>query len=396
MAILQECPACHKKQAVANKRCSCGWNLDRAKKSRQVKYWLSYYIGKRKRREVAGYSIDEARDADAKKKILKRENRFFDIVPEAKMTFSELAKWYTGLERVKSLSRFRVINQRLNAFNAVLGDTVLGDLRLSDLEGYQVKRKASVAPSTIDDEINVVKTMVNCAFDNDKIGGNVLKPFKRLKKLMKRNANARDRVLSEDEFSRLLEAVPRHIKPVLATGYYTGMRSGEILNLTWDKVDLKKGIIQLVATDTKDREPRLVPILQALSSVLRTIPRNIHDNHVFLFNGKPMQTIRRALQRACDRAGIPYGRKVKGGFIFHDLRHTFNTNMRKAGVHESVIMAITGHSTRDMFDRYNRVDTADVIGGIDTLGAYLFSRNSHQIVTKQEGGNGKLFFSWWR
>ena len=48
--------------------------------------------------------------------------------------------------------------------------------------------------------------------------------------------------------------------------------------------------------------------------------------------------------------------------------------MRKAGVPESVIMKITGHSTREMFDRYNSVDVEDlndVVGNI--VGNDLFS-----------------------
>ena len=65
------------------------------------------------------------------------------------------------------------------------------------------------------------------------------------------------------------------------------------------------------------------------------------------------------LREACNSAGIIYGRFKKGGFIYHDFRHTFNTNMRKAGVPESVIMKITGHSSRAMFDRYNTVDEGD-------------------------------------
>jgi len=62
---------------------------------------------------------------------------------------------------------------------------------------------------------------------------------------------------------------------------------------------------------------------------------------------------------ACSDAGIPYGRHEENGFVFHDARHTFNTNLRKAGVAESVIMEITGHSTREMFLRYDTVDQGD-------------------------------------
>jgi integrase len=57
--------------------------------------------------------------------------------------------------------------------------------------------------------------------------------------------------------------------------------------------------------------------------------------------------------------GITQGGYAEGCFTFHDLLHTFNTNMRKAGVAESVIMQTTGHSTREMFDRYNTVDEED-------------------------------------
>ncbi len=87
----------------------------------------------------------------------------------------------------------------------------------------------------------------------------------------------------------------------------------------------------------------------ALYNILKDIPKAIHDKHVFLFDGKPINDFRTALRTACRVAGIPYGRETKDGFVFHDTRHCLYTNMRKSGVPESVIMKITGHSTREMF-----------------------------------------------
>ena len=87
------------------------------------------------------------------------------------------------------------------------------------------------------------------------------------------------------------------------------------------------------------------------------------------------------LKGACERAGILYGRNVKGGFTFHDLRHTFNTMSRKAGVQESVIMKATSHSTRAMFDRYNTVDEEDARKAREQLHGYLAS--IIQTVTKK-------------
>jgi hypothetical protein len=45
--------------------------------------------------------------------------------------------------------------------------------------------------------------------------------------------------------------------------------------------------------------------------------------------------------------------------------------MRKAGVPESVIMKITGHSTREMFDRYNSVYIEDLSDAVEKMGRYL-------------------------
>ena len=110
------------------------------------------------------------------------------------------------------------------------------------------------------------------------------------------------------------------------------------------------------------------------------IPKGLHDKHVFLYRGKPIKDIRTGLKKACDKSKIPYGQKVKNGFVFHDLRHTFNTNMRKAGVPESVIMEITGHVTREMFDRYNTVDEGDMSKAVGDLDVFL--RNTIQSATK--------------
>jgi integrase len=55
-----------------------------------------------------------------------------------------------------------------------------------------------------------------------------------------KNANARDKVLSYEEYNKLLSKLPQHTKAIVAMAFWSGMRRGELLNLTWDKVDLKK------------------------------------------------------------------------------------------------------------------------------------------------------------
>ena len=96
MAILAECPVCHKKQAVKNRNCACGEDLVKAKRLKKVRYWVNYRLANGKQpREVVGYLIGEARAAEGKRKAQKYENpEILEKVPSEKMTFTELIDWY--------------------------------------------------------------------------------------------------------------------------------------------------------------------------------------------------------------------------------------------------------------------------------------------------------------
>jgi hypothetical protein len=85
---------------------------------------------------------------------------------------------------------------------------------------------------------------------------------------------------------------------------------------------------------------------------------------------------------ACQAAGVP-------GLLFHDLRRTAVRHLRRAGVAESMIMKITGHRTRRVFERYNITDQTDTIEAEKTAEEYLsreHSRSVAQIRHKRKRG----------
>lgn len=381
MSIMVECPKCRTRQSLKNKKCSCGENLIQAKKSERVRYWVGYRLANGKQKhESCGTKLEDARAADGKRRIQKKENRLFDIKPDDKITFSELSKWFLGLEKNKAKAYYQTLIYNLKSFNDVFGETVISQIKPADLEDYQAKQKAAgLSDSYIDQQIGAARSVINRAFDNDKISGDTLRVFKKVKKLLKKNSNARDVILTMDQFKIVMENLPAHTRGIFSTGFYTGMRKNEILSLTWDKVDLKKRIIHLSAADTKDREKRDIPISSELYHILKEIPKALHDKHVFLYRGKSIKDLRTALSKACEAAGINYGRDAKNGFVFHDLRHCFNTYMRKAGVAESIIMKITGHSTREMFDRYDKIDAADKLEAVTKLESFLTNQSATSI-----------------
>ena len=112
MSILAQCPICRKKQSIKNKLCKCGEKLDKAKRSGRIRYWINYRMpdGTQRRESVGAfegldpYSLKDARDAESKRVVQKREKRIFDMLPESEMTFEELSEWFLPIEQNKIIS----------------------------------------------------------------------------------------------------------------------------------------------------------------------------------------------------------------------------------------------------------------------------------------------------
>jgi integrase len=254
----------------------------------------------------------------------------------------------------------------------------LADIRPEDIEAFRAQRKlrnggvASV--STINADHAIVKHVLSVAERRGLLGSNAAK-----KVPIPDPNNERDRVLTEEEWTKLYAASAPHLKPILLLAHRLGPRKGEILKLEWPQVDLKRGIIKFRSIDTKTKEPRIVPLTPDVHATLAELAkvRRLDTNRVFLYDGKPIQNIKRAFRSAVRRAGLDDLR-------CHDLRHCAATNLRRAGVDTVTAMKIVGHKSERMHRRYNKVEETDLKAAATRLNAYLSNTVITPAISLQE------------
>jgi len=144
---------------------------------------------------------------------------------------------------------------------------------------------------------------------------------------------------------------------------YTGARSGAVLDLTWDRVDFDRGIIELgVPDDAGRRKGRAtVPMNDDLAKRLRKAKQSAMSNYVVEWAGGKVGSLKRGFARAVELAGLE-------NVSPHVLRHTAASRMAAAGVPMTRIAAVLGHSDSRTTERiYARLAPGFLRDAVDTL-----------------------------
>ena len=145
------------------------------------------------------------------------------------------------------------------------------------------------------------------------------------------------------------------------------MSRGEILNLKWDNIDLAHGFITL--TETKNGERREIPINDTLRETINKLSRHIVEKDgqklvPYLFHDpntlKPYASVKRSFGTALKQAGI-------SDFHFHDLRHTFASQLVMKGVDLTTVKELLGHKDIKMTLRYAHLAPAHKRNAVNVL-----------------------------
>ena len=352
-------------------------------------WWLKYYRHGKPYRE----SSKTGKITEAERLLKKREGEiaegklpgiYFD-----KITFDELAKDLVTDYTVNGKDTLNRAKWSIDCLKKSFEGMRATDITTDRIQAHIEKRmKGGLSNASINRELAVLKRMFNLGARSTPPKVNLVPYIPTLKE-----SNTRKGFFEIGEFLSLRDALPYYLKPVANFAYHSGWRAGEILNLTWDKVDLKQGIITLNPGETKNEGARTIYLNEDLMKEIRTLHTNrrLGCPYVFHHNGKKIRRITRAWGTACIKAGLceplrdengaPVVKRLKKGKIkekvvmvptklFHDFRRTGVRNMVRAGIPERVAMMVSGHKTRSVFDRYNIVSDQDLKEAAKKMQAY--------------------------
>ena len=153
-----------------------------------------------------------------------------------------------------------------------------------------------------------------------------------------------------------------HIRLAIILLICTGARAGAILDLTWDRIDFDRGVIDLRLPDGVTRKGRaVVPMNRMVRAALETAYQARLTDNVVEWAGKPVSSIRTGFQAAMRRAGMDR-------FHIHQIRHSVAVRMLAAGMPIHKVSQFLGHSdihiTQKTYARYmpeHLSDAADIM-----------------------------------
>jgi integrase len=351
---------------------------------RGTTYWISYcgpiLSGKRagqwgEIRESAKTSDERVAIRLRKARLLEAENhrqgiRRFRGPSRDRVTVGDLLANLEADYKTRQLKGRRQAFSHLEHVKLAFSHRRAATVTRADVDAYVLRRREEkVSDTTIDRETELLRAAFNLG---ERDGAVAFAP--KVPRLVRRHANARRGFLDRADVESILGAIPdADFRDYLEWFSWTGMRPGEIASLSWESFDRDTRTLRLHPSDAKIRRGRVVPITGPLVPIMERRQRARRLDCPLVFHhsdGRPFEATSGGLPRRCYEMWNTACQKLKLSVVPYDLR-TVVRNLRAAGVPERVIMEITGHRTREMFDRYGIVDERDMRAAFEVTEKYV-------------------------
>jgi integrase len=257
------------------------------------------------------------------------------------------------------------------------GNLRAGDVDASLIDRYvAAKQAAGLKPATINRQTQLLGAALKLAVRRSKLTTVPL-----ITKLSEAG-NAKQGFFEQADFEKVLTYLPDYLQGAAQFAYVTGWRRSEVTGLRWEWVDREAGTLTL--PDSKNGRARVLALVGEVTEIVKAAESTrlveapdgdvrISD-YIFHRKGQALGDFKNAWHSALEAAGFSYQEKLPNGKTrtrytrcFHDFRRTAARNLVRAGVREGVAMAVTGHKTRSVFDRYNISSADDVREAIEAV-----------------------------
>jgi integrase len=258
---------------------------------------------------------------------------------------------------------------RLAHVTRLLGSSLMPDMTEAAIRGYITTRiEEKVSGRTINMEVGELSRAIG-------------KPWSFLWPKVHKQEERKDvgRALSPEEEKRLLDTAGKkkrweHAAAIIRALLLTGMRSGELTGATWGQVDLDRRVLTVGRAKTSSGTGRQIPMNGDLFALLSAraawftnrFGETRPELYVFPF-GKPQPTDPTRPTTTLKTVWNSIRTEAKVSCRLHDLRHTALTKMAENGTPESTMLALAGHMSRAMLERYSHIRMAAKREAVEAL-----------------------------
>lgn len=333
----------------------------------QIRTSPNWYIqyrdrGRTQRNSTGTANRSEAEAILAAFRLVKAET------PVEDLTIIQALDWYWDTHG-KRLMRPEHCDLAIRYLKPFFGATPASTLTLEKQEAYVAyRRNLGAGDESIRRDLSVLSAALNRAVKYKKLD-------RRPPYLTLSPSAPRERWLTRNEVARLFRALrgPRidgdrtwkrhaHVLLFARLALYTGARTGAILDLTWDRVNLDTGMIDYRKPGRKVTKKRrtVAPMTPALHRMLTHAKRHSRSKYVVSWAGERIDRVAKACIAGADRAGIE-------DFSPHVLRHTFASWAVRNGVPIYTVGKALGQSVASTTERYAKLAPDDVRAAMEAV-----------------------------
>jgi integrase len=311
----------------------------------------------------------EAQGYLEKTRTLMREGKYLEKKKEMTTKFEDAVDKFLTWSKVNvkpsTYSGDKRISKVWSAFPGFKGKK-LAAITPADVEAYKATRVKEVSQRSTDYELARLKRLFSLCEAWELCEKN---PVKKVK--FYHPECMRTRFLTHEEEAILIGLAPPALKPCIAFAVNTGLRLREMLLLKWKQVDLKQGLVTVLAEQAKGKRTRHVPLNEVARAALESLPRAIDPEALvfvhyggIVFGKKKVNahSFYRQWLDTLEAAGLG-----KSDVCWHTLRHTFASRLAIAGVPLPVIQKLMGHRSIMMVMRYAHFGDTDLQAAVKIL-----------------------------